>query len=698
MNGAELPAEVRERKALVYVRQSTMAQVQGNLESQRRQYELVELARSYGFQDVEVIDDDLGISASGTAERPGFQRMVAQLCAGGVGGILCLEASRIARNGRDWHHLLELCGLVGARVIDADGLYDPRHPNDRLLLGLKGTMSEFELSLLRGRLLEAKVAKARRGELRMPVPIGYCWSRDEELEQDPDRRVQEIVGLVFQKFVELGSARQVHLWMHRQGLSFPSPSDGKRSKQLAWRPARYRHVISMLNNPFYAGVYAYGKSENRTAIVEGRPRKTYGHEKPREKWSVLLHDHHPAYLTWAEYERNQAQLARNAYGKPAGQTKSGRGGRALLAGLLRCRRCGRRLSVHYSGSCIRYSCKSGHINFGVAPCINFGAMRPDAVVSRAVLDVVRPVAIDAAMKAHEHAAEEDAQRRRAIELEVEQARYEVRLAERRYESCDPEKRLVAAELESRWEVAMHRLRKCECRLNDAAVTTGPSPDRESLLAMADDLAMVWDRGEAGMKEKQRIVRVLIEEIVVDVDEDLGEVILLVHWRGGQHSELRLKKPKSGEHTKQTGQEPVEIIRQMAGQWPDDEIAATLNRMRFKTGQDKSWTAQRVSAVRRTRGIAAYASAYKNGAWVTMRDAARRMNVTSHVIRHLVVEGTLPATQVVFNAPWQIKVDDLDSPAVRQALEGAKARTGGPCRNFGDGQTPMFPELSGGDLE
>jgi DNA invertase Pin-like site-specific DNA recombinase len=271
-----LPTSVLGRKAVVYVRQSTPGQVQGNLESQRRQYDLVELARCQGFREIQVVDEDLGRSASGGAERPGFDRLVADLCAGSVGAVLCLEASRLARNGRDWHHLLELCGLVDARVIDLDGIYNPSWPNDRLLLGMKGTISEFELGTLRTRLLDAVRSKAQRGELRISVPIGFVWEREDQVRLDPNLRIQEVIRLAFSKFEELGSARQVHLWMRREGVHFPRPSDGKLTVSFEWTPARYRNVIALLKNPFYAGTYCYGKSENRTAIVDGRARKSYG--------------------------------------------------------------------------------------------------------------------------------------------------------------------------------------------------------------------------------------------------------------------------------------------------------------------------------------------------------------------------------------------------------------------------------------
>src|SRR3954453_9199297 len=327
MTGNEiLPPAILQRKAVVYVRQSTQAQVEANAEGRRRQHELVDVARRRGFGTVEVIDDDLGRSASGMVARPGFEKLIAALCAGEIGAVLCFDASRLARNGRDWHHLLELCGLVEARVIDLDGVYDPCRPNDRLLLGMKGSIGEFELGVIRARMLDAARAKARRGELRIGVPVGYVWHREHGLGLDPDLRLQEAIRQVFARFRLLGSARQVLLSLTADGLCFPRPSDGKRMTAFEWTPIRYRNVISLLKNPFYAGAYAYGKSEKRVAVVDGRARKTYGHGKQLETWEVLIKDHHEGYIDWAEFERNQALLAANAYGRVGG-VKSGRGGR-----------------------------------------------------------------------------------------------------------------------------------------------------------------------------------------------------------------------------------------------------------------------------------------------------------------------------------------------------------------------------------
>src|SRR3954468_14166753 len=688
MTGADpLPPAVLKRKAVVYVRQSTPAQVETNLERRRRQYELVDVARSQGFRDVEVIDDDLGRSASGMVARPGFERLVAWLCAGEVGAVLCFDASRLARNGRDWHHLLELCGLVEARVIDMDGIYDPCRPNDRLLLGMKGSISEFELGVLRARMLDAARAKARRGELRIGVPIGYIWHREIGLGFDPDRRIQEVVRLGFARFRELGSARQVLLSMLAEGVHFPRPSDGKKLVAFDWTPIRYRNVISVLKNPFYAGAYAYGKGEKRTAIIDGRARTSYGHRKPLEEWEVLLKDHHKCYIDWAEFERNQKQLAVNNYAK-AGGAKSGRGGRALLAGLLSCGRCGRRLMVSYSGRPPGqpvYRCDRPNLMLGLPRCFTFGGLRVEAAVTREILRAVEPIAIEAAAEAERRYMEARGEQQRVIELELQQARYEAALAERRYAACDPDNRLIAAQLEKSWEAALRQVEACEARLDGLAPTASvQAPD---LSGLADDLEAAWNAPGVTMRSRQQLLRALVKDIIADIDESTREVMLTVHWRGGQHSQLRVRKPKSGEHGCRTPEEALAVMRSMASRWSDEDIAASVNRMGLRTGQGKSWTAHRVSSLRRVHGIRAYRSAEKTGEWLTLSEAAAKLGVSHHRMRALLKAGVVIAEQVMKGAPHQIRASDLDDQRVGAFLDGACR----PRRGHSQNQPSMFSD-------
>ncbi|MCP3468644.1 recombinase family protein [Bradyrhizobium sp. CCGUVB23] len=681
----QIPEALLKRKAVVYVRQSTQSQVMANLESQRRQYDLVDIARRHGFSDVEVIDDDLGRSASGTVARPGFDRLVAWLCAGAVGAVICFDASRLARNGRDWHHLLELCGLVEARVIDHDGVYNPCLPNDRLLLGMKGSISEFELGIIRARMLDAARAKAQRGELRLSVPFGYVWHREAGLGLDADLRLQEVIRLIFTRFRELGSARQVLLSMKAEQIHFPRPADEGRMTNFVWQPIRYRNVISVLKNPFYAGVYVYGKSEKRTAIIEGRARRTYGHYKPAGTWDVMIKDHHEGYITWDDYERNQKQLALNAYGRPDG-AKSGRGGQALLSGILTCARCGQRLSVSYRGGRISYPvyrCDKGSLA-GRLRCMIFGASKIDAAVARELLRAVEPLAIEAAFEAQRMQRERQDDKRRILDLELQQARYDGTLAERRYAACDPDNRLIAAQLEKNWEYALRRVRELENRQNDHQ-SCGHAVDPGIFADLADNLSIAWKSPDVTMRARQQLLRALIVDIIADVDDAARDVVLTIHWQGGQHSELRIRKPRSGEHGSSTAEDALAVIRSMAGRWSDEHIAATLNRMGLPTGMGKTWTAHRVSSIRRVRGIHAYRSAEKNGEWLTQIEAAKALSVSSHMIRRLVSSGVLPAAQVVPRAPCQIRAADLASEAVKTAI----ARKGRPSRQIDADTLPMF---------
>jgi excisionase family DNA binding protein len=689
MTSAELiPATILKRKAVVYVRQSTQSQVMNNLESKRRQYDLVDVARQRGFLDVEVIDDDLGRSASGTVARPGFDRLVAWLCAGKVGAVLCFDASRLARNGRDWHHLLELCGLVEARVIDLDGVYNPCRPNDRLLLGMKGSISEFELGVLRARMLDAARSKAGRGELRISVPFGYIWHREAGLGVDPDQRLQEVIRLIFARFRELGSARQVLLSMKADQIHFPRPSDEGRMTSFEWMPVRYRNVIAVLKNPFYAGVYVYGKSEKRTSIIEGRARRSYGHGKPVGTWEVMIKDHHEGYIGWTEYERNQKQLAHNNYGR-AGGVKSGRGGRALLSGIMTCGRCGRRLSVAYTGnpqSRPVYRCDKPNLMMGLPRCMTFGGPRVDAAVARELVLAVEPMAVDAAFEAERMHREQQEDQQRILDLELQQARYDASIAERRYAACDPDNRLIAAQLEKNWETALRRVHDLETR-RPSEERADIKVDPNAFANLADHLSTAWHAPGVTMRGRQQLLRTLVTDIIVDVDDAARDVVLTIHWRGGQHSELRVRKPRTGEHGCATAEDALAVMRSMAGRWSDEHIAASLNRMGLPTGQGKTWTAHRVASVRRVRGIHAYRSAEKDGAWLTMTEAATALGMTNHAIRRLIKTGVLSGVQVVPGAPYQIRADDLMSEPVKSAI----ARKGRPCRSPDPNTLPMFTD-------
>jgi len=682
------------RRAIIYVRQSSPTQLAHNHESRLRQYGLVEHARQLGFLETEVIDVDLGRSGSGMVERPGFERLAAAVCSGGVGAVFCIEASRLARNGRDWHHLIELCGMVGTVVVDPDGVYDPALINDRLLLGLKGTMSEFELNLIRQRSLEAARQKARRGELQFRLPVGFCWTQDGKIEIDPDLRVQQAIELVFAKTAELGSARQVLLWFRDERVCLPSSTFDKFGEKVVWKLPVYHSILTVIRNPVYAGAYAFGKTGVRTKVVNGRAHKTDGHKKAREEWMVLLRDHHPGYISWEQYERNQVTLAENTHRKYPAQRKSGRGGRALLAGLLRCRRCGRMLHVTYSGShgeVVRYHCRGAHINHGEAWCISFGGLRPDEAIATEILKTIAGNAIEAAIEASDRATGQQQERRRVLLLELEQARYQAQLATRRYEAVDPSNRLVAAELEVRWNTALEEVRRLEQELQqfDAATSVAPATDRDTLISLAQDLPAVWNSPTTDMALKQRIVRILIEEVVADVDELRSETVLLIHWAGGRHSELRVKRNGTGKHSRCTSLEAVEVVKRMAGAFPDQRIASTLNRLGLRTGAGNTWREGRVRSLRSHHGLPGFDVALVDHRTLTLEQAADRLGVAIKTMKRLIDEKVVTATQVVPCAPWQISTESVESERTIQRVREIRSRNRCPQVAHLENQTDLF---------
>ena len=386
------------RKAILYIRQSSAHQVHHNLESQRLQYAMEGRLQQLGWREIEVVDDDLGRSAAGLVTRAGFARMVAEVCLGQVGAVAAREVSRFARNSREWQQLVEVCRVVDTVLIDLDTVYSPRHSNDRLLLGLKGSLNEYELDLLRQRSVEARRAKARRGELLVAAAVGYLKTDAPHVEKDPDRRVQEAIALVFRKVVELGTVRQTLWWFLEHGLQLPVRTA---SSEIAWRRPSYGMLYRILSSPVYGGAYAYGKSERTVHYEQGEPR-VIARRKPREQWLVLIPNAHEGYVSWEEFERIQQMMAANVRGR--GRVGAATRGAALLAGLLRCRRCGRRLTVWYTGAThnvLRYACHRGALDNGDPRCISFGGLVVDAAMAKEVLRVVQPAAIDAAVVANE---------------------------------------------------------------------------------------------------------------------------------------------------------------------------------------------------------------------------------------------------------------------------------------------------------
>jgi DNA invertase Pin-like site-specific DNA recombinase len=661
---SKITAEHLQRNACVYIRQSTPDQLVHNLESQRRQYALADRAKQLGWTTVEVIDDDLGRSGGGIA-RPGFERLLAAICAGRVGAVFAIEASRLARNGRDWHTLIEFCGLVGAILVDEDGIYDPRHPNDRLLLGMKGTMSELELSLFRQRSQAALRQMARRGGLVLAVAAGYVKVGRDRIDKSPDRRVQEAIQLVFTKFAEFQSVRQVHIWLRDEGIELPANSRRRegQAQGVMWRLPIYNVVYNILTNPVYAGAYAFGRTTSRISVVDGRKHVRRGANLPMDKWDVLIKDHHAAYISWDEFERNLKTIANNATRMSSALARgAAREGELLLSGLLRCGHCGRKLHVHYGSKIGRYKCSGALMHNGTKRCISVSGLSIDPAIAKEVLRVVKPLGMEAALKAIEAQSSETTAAERQLELSLQQARYEVAHARRQYHAVDPANRLVAGELERRWNETLQAVAKIESDIADMIARRPPplgESERQQILTLGADLERAWSHPGATAATRKRILRTALSEVIVRRDGAIIHAVL--HWRGGDHTELHLEQRlnAAGRPDPRAPDDTIALMRELARLMSDSQIARLLNRIGIATGYGHAWTKQRVCSFRYHHEIARY----RDGEWaergeIRLEEAAKILGVCNMTALRMLRRGEIEGRQVCPGAPWVIKAADL----------------------------------------
>lgn len=678
MLNEKITTEHLKRKAIVYVRQSTMDQVRWNRESQRRQYDLAKRAAEMGWQNVEVIDEDLGRSGSSAVARTGFQRLLASVCLREVGAVFSLEASRLARNNRDWYQLVDLCGIMDTLIIDFDGIYDSRLLNDRLLLGLKGTMSEFELALFRQRSVEALHQMAKRGELLTTVPIGYVRTPDNRCEKDPDLRIQNAIGMIFSKFAELGSVRQVLIWLRHDKLTMPAVQYGPSGRVISWRLPVYNTVLRVLNNPIYAGAYAYGRTSSQVEIIDGQAIKKQALRKDENEWEVLIRDHHEGYVSWSVYERHQKQIRENSGMKGAMVRGAVRKGQSLLTGLLRCRRCGRKFHVTYTGKggcIIRYSCCGAAISHGEAKCQNFGGFGVDQAIEWEILKVIQPAVIEASLAAARGLERTQQENRKALELALKQAQYEAERARRQYDIVEPENRLVVAELERRWNEALDKVteREEELRQFQTGEMKAEPEDEMRLLSLAEDLPRVWNHPQTDIRLKKRIVRTLVHEILVDIDDQNGLIGLIIHWAGGYHSILQVKKRHTGQHRYCTDRKIIDLLKDLAQVAPDKDIARILNRLGLKTGTDKYWSQGRVTSLRQNQGVPAYSRERKEQeGWLNLGQTAEKLGICSMSVHRLLKRHILEGHQFAPFAPWIIRADVINRPEVQEAARRIKA--------------------------
>lgn len=678
------------RKAILYVRQSSAHQVVHNRESQALQYAMRDRLTQLGWSQIEIIDDDLGRSAAGGVARAGFERMVAEVCLGKVGAVAAREVSRFARNSRDWQQLVEMCRVVDTVLVDQETVYAPRHGNDRLLLGLKGSLNEYELDLLRQRSLTARHEKARRGDLVVAAPVGFIKVGD-RLEKDPDRRVQDAIRLVFDKVAELGSARQALLWFLEHGLDLPVRRPGG---DVVWRRPCYATIHRMIVNPAYGGAYAYGKT-GATAQYDAAGARRGIRRKSRCDWLALQPGAHEGYLDWDRAEAIRKMVSDNTptsrhHGAP-------KHGDALLAGLLRCRRCGRKLTVRYTGtrhSIPRYACHRGQLDNGEPRCIAFGGLRVDDAIADALLTVVQPGAVAAAVEAEAQAADRRDQARDAMVRDLEAARYAADRAFRQYDAADPDNRLVAAELEARWNRTLARVGEVEARIADHDAVTPRQQDHQplSFTTLAQDLKAVWTAPTTDARLKKRIVRTLIREVVADLDAETAEIVLLIHWMGGAHTEVRLPRRRRGQRNS-TSPDIIAAVRQLVLIVNDDLIAGILNRNGLTTGHGNRWTRERVTSLRSHHQIPVHRPAPDGREpWLNLSRAAALVGVTPRTLRLAAEAGRIEAEHPLPDGPWIFSREALEGPAAQTLAQQAARRVRHPAGPDSDQQN-LFPSMT-----
>jgi DNA invertase Pin-like site-specific DNA recombinase len=667
------------RQAIVYLRQSSAAQVEHNRESTDRQYALTAKARELGWPDdrIIVIDEDLGVSGSGAVVRSGFQRLTAEVALSRVGLVLGLEVSRLARNNADWHRLIDLAGLTDTLIGDADGIYHPALINDRLLLGLKGTMSEAELHVLRGRLNGGIRNKAARGELRRGLPVGFVWGEaDGEVCFHPDEAVVTAIRTVFERFAETGSARRVWLWFRSEGLKLPLQMYAR--ADIRWVEASYTAIHHVLTNPVYAGAYVYGKTRQETILDASGARKKRIRHLPRSEWQVLIPDHHPGLIDWQTYEANQERIAKNTRPGPHKVGGAVREGSALLQGLASCGHCGRRLHTHYRGrnSTPGYHCPGKVLVEGRGVyCLNIGGVQIDKAVADAFIAALEPAKLTATLAAAERLEHDRETTLKQWRLDVERASYEASRAERRYRAVDPDNRLVARGLEREWEESLRALEVAKAEL---ARRERERPrvlselERDRLLALGPDLTAVWHATTTTPRDRKELLQTLLEEVIIKVERNKAAAYLALRWKGGALSEIDLALPRSRPATVRTDEDTIALVRRLAVHYSDAVIAGVLNRQARTTAYGHRFDAGRVGNLRRHWQIPCFEpeAEQASGELLTIKKAAIVLGVAPSTIHRLLNDGFIAGEQLTPGAPWRIRVtDDLKVLFNKNAGEG-----------------------------
>jgi DNA invertase Pin-like site-specific DNA recombinase len=673
MNGEQKIAPSHlTRTALVYVRQSTYVQVRDHGESTVRQYGLAEVAIELGWpaEGVVVVDADLGVSGRFGSWREGFRELVAQVCLGEVGAIFGLEVSRLARSSAEFARLLELARLTDTLLVDSDGIYDLSDVNDRLLLGLKGTMSEAELHLLAGRLHGAKLAAAQRGELRFPLPVGYVWDQAGQIVMDPDEEVRAAVADLFAAFEATGSAYQV-VGVFR-GRPFPLRAyGGAWAGQLRWGALGHYRVLYALSNPCYAGAYVYGRSYMQTKVAADGTVRSVRRYRPRAQWPLIIQDHHEGYISWQQFCANEARLAAN---RPTTGARPPREGQPLCQGLLYCGACGMRMGTHYRfGDYISYQCIEGRREAVVtAACRGVPAHVVDQAVTRLLLQAVGPEQITVALAAAEQVADRHSRAHRAAELAVERARYEAERAERAFSLVEPENRLVARTLEQRWEAKLAVLAEAEAALVTVRQVRPPLPDHDRLLALAADLPALWHAPTTSPRDRKRVLRALISDITLIPTGDPAIARIGIRWHTGATDQITLARPGHGK----TPQAAIDLVRRLGATTRDAELARLLNDAGLKTGKGRPFTPAGVARVRDYYQIRAPRSVPLHKGEISVPEVARRLGVSRSAIYYWLKHDLLPGRRGASGRwciPWNPETEAAYRKQATESIRG-KPRT------------------------
>lgn len=670
-DNTKVTASHLRRAAVIYVRQSTLAQVDRNRESTARQYDLVARAVALGWprSGIRVIDDDLGVSGASTAGRSGFAELAAQVGLGQVGIVLSLEVSRLARNNTDWYRLLDLAGMTDTLIADADGVYHPALFNDRLLLGMKGTMSEAELHILRARLDGGIRNKAARGELRRGLPIGLVWGEAEgEILRHPDEAVRGVIAAIFEQFPLRGSARGVWLWLREQGLKLPmqrnvyAGADG----EIVWVEPTYTAVHKILTHPAYAGAYVYGKTRFERYVDAHGALKTRRRVLPQGQWQVLIPGHHEGFIDWDTFQANQARIGANTRPR-AHQPGTGavREGCALLQGLATCGVCARKLAVFYQGptkATPAYYCATGSLVNGRGVFhMRVGGVAIETAVVDTFLAALAPAALQACLAAAQQLEDGHDTALAQWRREVERARYAAGKAERRYRAVDPDNRLVARGLETEWEKALHDLADAEAELarrQAARPKTLTAAERAAILALGDNLDQVWTAPTTTDKDRKQLLRTLLDEVNITLDREAAQARLLLRWKGGAISELTVSTKRTQRRIR-TAEDTINLVRRLAVHYPDAVIAGILNRQGRRTARGLSFTASRVQSLRHHYHIACHQPDDQppDGPVLAITDAAAELGIAPSTLHRWLNDGFVAGEQLTPGAPWRIRITD-----------------------------------------